>query len=87
MLILEILDGDRTQSGSFWKVLKKCCCHHPINPKKPKVPPGIAPVVLKKLDRVEVEAMTGVEPSALLTHPLLPPFSSLLDFLGTVSAF
>ena len=46
--ILGILDGDRAQSGSFWEVLKKHCCRHPIKPKKPKVTLGAAPVALKK---------------------------------------
>ena len=89
VFILEILDGDKAQPGSFWEVLKKCCCHHPIKPKKPKVTPGIAPValkkpevsptaalvaqaILKKPDRVEKDAMIGVEPS-VPTDPPPPP--------------
>ena len=80
MFILEILDGDRAQSGSFWEVPKKRHHHHPMKPKKPEVTPGIAPValkkpevsltatlvaqaILKKLDQVGEDVMTGVEPS------------------------
>ena len=48
IFMFEILDGNRTQSRSLWKVSKKCHCHHPVKPKKPKVFPGIAPVTLKK---------------------------------------
>ena len=48
VLILKILDGDRAQSRSFWKVLKKHQHCHPIKPKKPKVSLGAAPEALKK---------------------------------------
>ena len=94
VFILEILDGDRAQSGSFWEVPKKrrrCC---PIKPKKPEVTPCIAPVapkkpevssttalmaqaILKKPDRVEEDAMTGVEPSVSTDPPPSCPFSPL----------
>ena len=96
--ILEILDGDRAQSRSFWEVLKKCHRRHPIKPKKPEVTPGIAPVapkkpevsptvtmvaqaILKKPDRVEEDAMIGVEPSV----PADPPPSR--TFTPAESAF
>ena len=46
--ILEILDGDRAQSRSFWEVPKKRRRHHPIKLKKPEVTPGIAPVAPEK---------------------------------------
>ena len=90
--ILEILDGNRAQSGSFWEVPKKCCCCCPIKPKKPKVAPGVAPVapkkpevsptatlvaqaILKKPDRVEEDAMTGVKPSVPADQPHSRHFS------------
>ena len=86
VLILEILDGDRAQSRSFWEVPKKRRCRRPIKPKKPKVTLGVAPVasekpevsptatmvaqaILKKPDRVEEDAMTGVEPSVSADPP------------------
>ena len=94
VFILEILDGNRAQSGSFWEVPKKRRRRRPIKPKKPEVTPGIAPVasekpevsptaamvaqaILKKPDRVEEDAMTGVEPSVsanpLPSRPLFTP--------------
>ena len=42
VFILEILDSDRAQLGSFWEVPKKHCHHHPIKLKKPKVSPTTA---------------------------------------------
>jgi hypothetical protein len=72
MFILEILDGDRAQPGSFWEVLKKRHCRRPIKPKKPEVSPTaalVAQAILKKPDRVEEDTMTGVEPSV----PADPP--------------
>ena len=48
VFILEILDGDRAQSGSFWEVPKKHHRHCPIKLKKPKVTLGVAPVASKK---------------------------------------
>ena len=89
VFILEILDGDRAQSGSFWEVPKKRRRRRPSSkPKKPEVTPGAAPVasekpevspfaakvasaILKKPDRVEEDAMTGVEPSVPADPP--PP--------------
>ena len=90
VFILEILDGDRAQSGSFWEVPKKRRRRRPIKPKKPEVTPGVAPVasekpevsptaalvaeaILKKPDRVEEDAMTGVEPSVSADPPLSRP--------------
>jgi hypothetical protein len=90
--ILEILDGDRAQSGSFWEVPKKRRRRRPIKPKKPEVTPGVAPVapkkpevsptttmvaqaILKKPDRVEEDAMTGVEPSVSADPPPSRTFS------------
>ena len=90
--ILEILDGDRAQSGFFWEVLKKHCHRRPIKPKKPEVTLGVAPVapkkpevsptaalvaqaILKKPDRVQEDAMTGVEPSVSADPPPSRPFS------------
>ena len=103
MFILEILDGDRAQSGSFWEVPKKRRHHRPIKPKKPKVTPGVAPVaskkpevsltaatvaqaILKKPDRVEEDAMTGVEPSVSANPPrprtpLPPAYHSFIEEL------
>ena len=94
VFILEILDGDRAQSGSFWEVPKKCRRRRPIKPKKPEVAPDVAPVasekpevspttamvaqaILKKPDRVEEDAMTGVEPSVSADPPPSRPFSPL----------
>ena len=84
VFILEILDGDRTQPGSFWEVLKKHHCCHPIKLKKPEVSltaTWVTQAILKKLELVEEEAMTGVEPSAPAdpsSPSLLPPPLSLL---------
>jgi hypothetical protein len=64
--ILEILDGDRAQSGSFWDVPKKCRHHHPIKPKKPEVTPGIAPVAPKK---PEVSPTATLVAQAILKKP------------------
>ena len=72
VFILEILDGDRAQSRSFWEVPKKCRCRRPIKPKKPEVSPTtamVAQAILKKPDQVEEDIMTGVEPS-VSTDPL-----------------
>jgi hypothetical protein len=66
VFILEILDGKRAQSGSFWEVLKKCCCRHHIKPKKPKVTLGIAPVVSKK---PEVSLTAALMAQAILKMP------------------
>ena len=93
---LEILDGNRAQSRSFWEVPKKCHCCHPIKLKKPEVTPGTAPMALKKpkvslttalvaqailkrLELVEDEAMTGVKPSVSANPP--PPTSIPLSFM------
>ena len=90
VFVLEILDGNRAQSGSFWEVPKKHRRRRPIKPKKPEVTPGAAPVapekpevsptatmvaqaILKKPDRVEEDAMTGVEPSVSADPPLSRP--------------
>ena len=62
MFILEILDGDRAQPGSFWEVPKKCRRRCPFKPKKPEVTPGIAPVASKKPE---------VSPTAALASFLL----------------
>ena len=48
VFILEILNGDRAQSVSFWEVPKKCRRCRPIKPKKPEATPGIAPVAPEK---------------------------------------
>ena len=53
----------------------------PVAPKKPEVSPTaalVAEAIPKKLEPVEEEAMTGVEPSVSANPPpLLPPFPSL----------
>jgi hypothetical protein len=66
VFILEILDGDRAQSGSFWEVLKKHHRRHPIKLKKPEVTPGVAPVALKK---PEVSPTTTLVAQAILKKP------------------
>ena len=90
VFILEILDGNRAQSRSFWEVPKKRRRRCPIKPKKPEVTPGKAPVasekpevsptaamvaqaILKKPDRVEEDAMTGVEPCVSADPPPRKP--------------
>ena len=78
MYILEILDGDRAQSGSFWEVPKKCRCCCPIKPKKPEATLGIAPVASKK---PEVSLTAAMVAQAILKKPdeallaFLPPSS------------
>ena len=50
----------------------------PVAPKKPEVSPTaalVAQAILKKPDRVEEDAMTGVEPSVSADPPLSRPFS------------
>ena len=64
--ILEILDGDRAQAGSFWEVPKKCRGCRPIKPKKPKVTLGIAPVAPKKPKVSPTAAMVA---QAILKKP------------------
>ena len=108
VFILEILDGNRAQSGSFWEVPKKRRHRRPSSkPKKPEATPGVAPAasekpevspvaaavasaILKKPDRVEEDAMTGVVPSvsadpppSRLSSPLptLPRYHSEAHFL------
>ena len=64
--ILEILDGDRAQSGFFWEVLKKHCHRRPIKPKKPEVTLGVAPVAPKK---PEVSPTAALVAQAILKMP------------------
>ena len=66
VFILEILDGNRTQSGSFWEVLKKHYHHDPIKPKKPKVTLGTAPVAPKK---PKVSLIAAYVAEAILKKP------------------
>jgi hypothetical protein len=66
VLILEILDGNRAQSRSFWEVPKKCHCHCPIKLKKPKVTSGVAPMAWEK---PEVSPTTAHVAEAILKKP------------------
>ena len=66
VFILEILDGDKAQSGSFWEVPKKHCRCCLIKLKKPKVTPGIAHVAPKK---PEVSPTTTMVAQAILKKP------------------
>ena len=64
--ILEILDGNRAHSGSFWEVSKKHRCCHPIKLKKPEVTLGVAPVAPKK---PEVSPTAACVAKAILKKP------------------
>ena len=66
VFILEILDDNRAQSGSFWEVLKKCHRRCPIKLKKPEVTPGVAPMAPKK---PEVSLTAALMAQAILKMP------------------
>ena len=66
VFILEILDGDRAQSRSFWEVPKKRRRRRPIKPKKPEVTLGAAPVAPEK---PEVSPTATMVAQAILKKP------------------